>query len=147
TANATNEMTRRTHELSGEAERTGTQSGAVLENINALKAAVMELKTSVIRVVRTSTAEVDRRAGERYQVDLRGRIAVSGLGTHEVHVVDLSSGGAQVEDAPPLAANSTGTLALAGVTKPIAFVLRDMDSRGVAHLAFTQPATEALRPV
>jgi methyl-accepting chemotaxis protein len=56
TATAANEMTQRTSELSGEAEQTGRRAGAVLDNLNALTEAVAELKGSVIRVVRTSTA-------------------------------------------------------------------------------------------
>src|SRR5579863_3217623 len=112
TANAANEMTRRTQQVSTEAERTGEQAAAVLDNINGLQTAVVDLKHSVVRVVRTSTADVDRREKERYQIDTRGRITVSGVGTHDVRVVDISEGGAGIQGGPALPPRATGTLAL-----------------------------------
>ena len=65
TAAAANEMTRRISEVSAEAEQTGERSAQVRGDTAALNAMVDELKHSVIRVVRTSTAEVDRRATRR----------------------------------------------------------------------------------
>ena len=62
TAAAANEMTSRTTEVSAEAEQTGIHAADVRENAVALNTAVGELRHSVIRVVRTSTPEVDRRA-------------------------------------------------------------------------------------
>ena len=63
TAAAANEMTERTTEVSAEAEQTGQRSRRRCGTTRrALNTAVGELRHSVIRVVRTSTAEVDRRA-------------------------------------------------------------------------------------
>jgi methyl-accepting chemotaxis protein len=145
TANAANEMTRRTQQVSTEAERTGEQAAAVLDNINGLQTAVVDLKHSVVRVVRTSTADVDRRENERYQMDARGRITVSGVGTHDVRVVDISEGGAGIQGGPALPPRATGTLALDGVGQTLAFTVKDSDEHGLVHLAFDQPAGEALR--
>ena len=49
----------------------------------------------MIRVVRTSTAEVDRRTSERRRVDLPCRITIDQR-TQPGRVVDLSETGAQV---------------------------------------------------
>ncbi|MEJ0019095.1 MAG: methyl-accepting chemotaxis protein [Acetobacteraceae bacterium] len=147
TANAANEMTRRTQDVSGEAERTGSQASSVLENINGLKAAVVELKGSVIRVVRTSTSAVDRRKSERHAVDLRGRITVAGGGTHDVRIVDVSDGGVSVKGAPSLPLRSAGRITLEGLSEALAFTALATDAKGIARLIFDQRGSAALRPL
>jgi methyl-accepting chemotaxis protein len=69
-ASAANEMTSQIGEVSSEAERTDRHAGAVHDNASGLNAAVSELKQSLIRVVRTSTADVDRGIAARHHVDL-----------------------------------------------------------------------------
>ena len=71
-------MTSRTAEVSAEAEYTGRHATEVHENATALHTAMGDLRHAVIRVVRTSTIEVDRRATLRYQVDLPCRLNVPG---------------------------------------------------------------------
>jgi hypothetical protein len=65
TAAAANEMTGRTHEVSAEAERTGRQAVEVRENTAALEGAMHDLHRTVLHLVRTATAEVDRRRYRR----------------------------------------------------------------------------------
>jgi methyl-accepting chemotaxis protein len=60
TATAANEMTKRITEVSTEAEQTGQRTGQVSAETTALHSKVGELKESVLRVVRTSIAELDR---------------------------------------------------------------------------------------
>ena len=54
-------MSGRITEVSAEAEQTERHALSVRENAAALEVAVAELRHAVIRVVRTSTTEVDRR--------------------------------------------------------------------------------------
>jgi len=61
TATAANEMARRICEVSAEAQRTGGQAGAMLNDTRALKEELVEVKHAVTRSIRTSTADVDRR--------------------------------------------------------------------------------------
>jgi methyl-accepting chemotaxis protein len=61
TASAAHEMTNRTAEVLAEAEQTGKRAIEVHENVAELNASVTKLGQSVIRVVRASTVEVDRR--------------------------------------------------------------------------------------
>jgi len=46
----------------------------VRDNVVALNKAVEELRHSVIRAVRSSTSDVDRRQTQRYPVDLAARL-------------------------------------------------------------------------
>ena len=71
---------------------------------------------SVIRVVRTSTTEVDRRKAIRHQIDLPCRLNVHGHAAYTARVTDISEGGASIRDGPSLPAGTRAELgpALAG---------------------------------
>jgi chromosome segregation ATPase len=134
TASAANEMTSRTAEVSIEAEQTGKHASEVRENAAALNTAIGELRHAVIRVVRTSTAEVDRRAMRRYEVDLPCRLMVGGQ-THDARVIDLSDGGAHLRGAPVLQVGARVTLSIAGVGFPLMCVVESSDE-GAVSVAF-----------
>jgi methyl-accepting chemotaxis protein len=137
TANAANEMTQRTADVSGEAERTGTHAASVLENITELKTAMSDLKESVIRVVRTSTPEVDRRQLVRSETSQACRVSVTGGGSHEAQLVDLSEGGAAVRGSASLQAGLRGRLDVAGIGASLPFAVSSVDTQGDAHLTFS----------
>ncbi len=64
-AAAAHEMTRRISEVSSESQQTGQRSAQVRDHTVALDTMVGELKHVVVRIVRSSTEEVDRRRGAR----------------------------------------------------------------------------------
>jgi methyl-accepting chemotaxis protein len=135
TASAANEMTARTTEVSGEALDTGRRAADVRQNVGGLNEAIEELRHSVIRVVRTSTVEVDRRGSQRHDVDLPCRLRVGGQ-VHRGRVTDLSDTGAQVRDAPALSAGVVGALEIDGVAMRLPFVVKAQED-GQARLEFT----------
>ena len=96
TAAAANSMTERTNEVSSEAERTGGQAAAVLENTTGLDAAVHQLQRVVIRVVRTSTREVDRRLLRRRPCLVEATIRHNGQ-TVTAPIHDISEHGCLAE--------------------------------------------------
>jgi methyl-accepting chemotaxis protein len=134
TAAAASEMSERTSEVSAEAEQTGQRAGAVLGDIKALNTAVDDLRMSVVRVVRTSTREVDRRTSERVAMDVSCRLTAGGQ-TSPARVVDLSEGGASVSGGPALSAGGLGSLNIDGFGASLPFVVKGND-RGLLHLAF-----------
>ena len=142
TAAAANDMSERITEVSAEAEQTERHALFVRENAAALEAAVAELRHAIIRVVRTSTTDVDRRQAPRYQVDLACRVSVAG-GTHAARVADLSVTGARLCDAPSLQPGASGTMSLDGVAGALGFTVRNVDDRGALHVEFA--ADEAVR--
>jgi methyl-accepting chemotaxis protein len=115
-------------------------------NTTALAAAVGELRRSVVRVVRTSTAEVNRRASERHPIDLPCRIRAGGE-TRDARVVDLSRGGAHVLGGPSMRVGERGTLDIQGVGTALTFVVRSAGG-GALHVELDlDAAAEArLRP-
>ena len=144
TAGAAREMTGRTGEVSVEAEQTGRDAETVLANSEQLAAAVSELRQALVRVIRTSTTEVERRLAARHPTDLPCRIAVAGGAPASARLVNLSAGGARVEDGPALGIGAGGTLTVEGLGVGLAFKVRAAD-RGGLSLAFTPEAGQAER--
>ncbi|HEY1932901.1 MAG TPA: methyl-accepting chemotaxis protein [Acetobacteraceae bacterium] len=144
TASAANEMTRRIGEVSSEASQTGQHSVQVRDDTAALTSMVSELQHAVIRVVRSSTTEVDRRAHRRYAVALPCRMMVTGQGMHEARVVDLSEHGAAVVDCPVLPPGTRGVLHVDRIGMQLPFSVHAAEDKGL-HLAFEIDAAETAK--
>ena len=82
-------MTSRTSEVSAEAEQTGQAADTVHANAEGLATAVSELRQMVVRVVRTSTTEVDRRQDVRHPTNLPCCIAAAGAAPVAARLVNL----------------------------------------------------------
>ncbi len=143
TASAANEMTSRTAEVSAEAEQTGRHAAEVGENAVALNAAVGELRHSVIRVVRTSTTEVDRRQNARYPEDLPCRLSIGGQSS-TARIADLSMHGAYICSGPIVPAGTRGTLTVDSIGFPLQFTIRATENDGL-HLMFELDDATAAR--
>jgi methyl-accepting chemotaxis protein len=135
TTGAANVMTSRIAEVSSEADQTARRAADVHDDIGSLDTAVDELRHSVIRVVRTSTVEFDRRQGRRYQVNLPCRLELAAGGNHTARVADLSDGGAMIEAAPQMQAGDRGVLRLDGFKSALPFTVRDANA-GTARVVF-----------
>lgn len=135
TVAAANEMARRINEVSVEAEQTGRHTVQVRDDTMSLNTVVSELRHSVIHIVRTATAEVDRRGSARYAVDLPCRLTVTGHDVIAARIVGLSVGGASIADGSTLAVGTRGTLEVHGIGMPLAFAVRGVED-GTLHLAF-----------
>jgi methyl-accepting chemotaxis protein len=148
TATAADQMTSRITEVSTEAALTGQRAETVKGLATALEASVAELKASVIRVVRTATPEVDRRASPRYAVDLPCRLNIAGGGTSAARVIDLAEGGAAVRIAVAPKPGATGTLQIDGVAFALPFVVLHAGD-GVSRLAFKldEATAAAFKPI
>ncbi len=145
TASAASDMSNRVTEVSAEAEQTEEYARSVRENASALEIAVAELRHAVIKVVRTSADEVNRRDSPRYPVDLPCRLSAAGA-VQAARLIDLSETGAQICDAPSLTLESRGTVLLDGVAVPLPFVVRHTDNQGRLNVEFeaTEPARLAV---
>jgi methyl-accepting chemotaxis protein len=135
TAGAANVMTSRIAEVSSEADQTGRHAADVHDDIGSLDTAVDELRHSVIRVVRTSTVEIDRRQARRYQLNLPCRLEIAGGGDHAARAADLSDGGAMIEAVPQMQAGDRGVLRLDGFSSALPFTVRNADG-GIARVVF-----------
>jgi methyl-accepting chemotaxis protein len=143
TATAASEVTSRITEVSTEAVETNRHAIAVGDNANGLVAAVSALKQGVIRAVRTSTTEVNRRRSDRLPVDLACRLSVPGQPAREARVGDISEGGACVRGGPVMAVGENGSLGFAGVGFPVPFRVRSRADDEL-HVAFALDAAAAV---
>jgi hypothetical protein len=134
TARAADEMSSRIGQVSADAEENGRQTERVRDGATELATAVGELKHTVMRVVRTSTTEVDRRLVQRDVVNFRYRLTLPGHATVSGPVVDLSEGGARIGNVPLLPVGTRGELDVDGVGTRIPFTVRNQydDALGVA---------------
>ena len=147
TAAAADAVTSRIVEVSAEAEQTGRHAEAVHNNTAGLVIAVGDLRQTVIRIVRSSTTEVDRRSAARSPVDMSCHLDVAG-GTHHAQASDLSEGGACLSGGPALGIGDRGSLRLEGLPSALPFAVRDQ-ADGKMHVAFdlTVAQSTALRSV
>jgi methyl-accepting chemotaxis protein len=149
TAAAANAMTDRTADFSAQAKATGRQASELRGHTDSLNGAIEELRHTVVRVVRTSTAEVNRRRSSRYRVDLRCTLDVSrgdipGGERIIARITDLSEGGAWLEDAPELPVGRRGSLLIDRVGFPLPFTVQAAHD-GTLHIAFNLDAATAAR--
>jgi methyl-accepting chemotaxis protein len=143
TANAAHEMQARTTEVSEEARRTGGHAALVRSNATGLNDATEELRHSIIRAVRTSTTEVDRRAALRFDIDLPCRLSVEGR-TYTARVADFSDTGAQVRGAPMLKAGIRAALDIDGIGFSLPCIVRFGEADSL-RLSFDLDAATAVR--
>jgi len=114
----------RSRELAAEAEQSGTQASELRQDVNQLNAAVADLTESVIRIVRSSTPEVDRRKQPRFPIDLTCTATLSGRAPYAAQTKDMSASGASFRPAANVPVGTRGTLAMTGVRMPVPFTVR-----------------------
>jgi methyl-accepting chemotaxis protein len=92
------------------------------------------LRHSLIHMVRTSTAEVDRRYERRFPGDLACQLSVAGRSS-PARVADLSERGAHIRGGPWLPPGTRGTVTIDGVGFALPFNVRAAEGDGL-HVAF-----------
>ena len=89
----------------------------------------------MIQVVRTSTAEVDRRQRRRHAANLTDRLAVAGQVERTARVTDLSEGRCPRSGVPDMPDGTHCTRRLTGLAVALTCVVRLTDDEGM-HVAF-----------
>ncbi|WP_431859557.1 methyl-accepting chemotaxis protein [Azospirillum sp.] len=120
--------------VSQDAHETGGQAGEVRGKSTQVASSIEALRSALVKVVRTSTKEADRRQKARYEVNLSGTVRLHGADAL-VRVVNLSQGGAKIEAATAAEAGDRGTLRIQGCDTPLPFVIKRADGK-TAHLEF-----------
>ncbi|MBP0465716.1 HAMP domain-containing protein [Roseomonas sp. PWR1] len=109
---------------------------------------VAELRGALVRIVRTSTDEVDRRMHERHPVDRAATLRLNGAAPREVRVMDLSEGGAGIAMTPGEARHGqTGSLRLEGTEFPVRVTSVDKDRVGLVFGAAGADAMAVVRRI
>jgi len=140
TAAAVNEMSGRNAEVSDEAKQAGRYADAVVDNAKALNAAVHDLRETMVRTVRTSTTEVDRRKAARMPLDMRCRVEVGGRSLPDCRIADISEAGARLAGLSGVSVGARGTLRPEGATAALSFVVKSVSDE-VAGVVFELDTT------
>ena len=106
--------------------------------IGEVSANIGGLREVLVRVVRSSTADADRRASVRHGVSVRGEIFDGDGARHQRELVDISETGARIRCSPDLLQGAGGMLKLQGFVTPLPFIVHDKKG-DCLHVEFQLP--------
>jgi aerotaxis receptor len=135
TTEAAQEVSTRISEVSSEVTQTGIQAAQVKTNSGEVANSIEELRRVLVRVVRTSTAEANRRRMVRYRIDEPCSVEF-GSERRAAKLEDLSEGGAMIAGIQDVRAGMVGVLIAEKRGFRIEFTVLGTD-RGSLHVAFT----------
>ena len=114
--------------VSDEAVETGRRAAEIRDGSAEIANKVDLLRATLVRVIRTSTADVDRRGSSRVDVDRPATLKLQGKSVR-VTVRDLSLGGAMIDDVlPNVAVDAPMTLVIDGIAAELKGVLARKDA-------------------
>ncbi|WP_188260756.1 methyl-accepting chemotaxis protein [Azospirillum tabaci] len=137
TAEAAREVSHRIAEVSSEAKATGDRAADVRVIADDVSGSIDELRGVLVRVVRTSMSEVDRRRETRYAVDLPAR-ADTPDGSRICRLENLSSSGAALQVWDGATNGTRGTLRIDGFGMPLPFAVVTVGAQS-CHVRFDLP--------
>jgi methyl-accepting chemotaxis protein len=113
---ASREVAARIVNVSNEAIETGKRAAEIRDGAAEIARKIDGLQITLVRVVRTSTADADRRASSRIDIDGHGTLDIRGT-SHKVRLRNISEGGALLGGAmPDVGINTPITLAIDGIS-------------------------------
>ncbi len=158
TSAAAQEVSARIATVSQDADRTGEQAGQVRIGASEVARSIEDLRRVLVRVVRTSTGDADRRRLPRFQVDEPCSVTVAGR-RQDGRVTNLSLGGAMITGLTGMAEGTRGAARLDRFGVEVPFDVRSVEGP-VVHVRFIEgdasaPAfrslferlTQGLRPI
>jgi aerotaxis receptor len=120
TSGAAEVIAQRISEVSKEAHDTGVRAAEVQNSTDRLAVLVTDVRNTVIRVVRTSNDDVNRRDAPRLDVDQPCSVVI-GDRREPARLINISAGGARLGDVTGLVAGQRGELLSDSVGFPLAF--------------------------
>ncbi|AWK85744.1 methyl-accepting chemotaxis protein [Azospirillum thermophilum] len=144
TSEAAREVSSRIARVSGEADATRNRAGEVRQVAGDVAGSIDSLREVLVRVVRTATADVDRRRRPRFELSTPCLIEQPGRPPVKARLSNLSSGGAMLADVPEPEAPEPGTraaLRIEGISRTLACRLTSCE-HGRVHLRFELSESE-----
>jgi PilZ domain len=130
-AHAAREVATQIVGVSNEAVETGRRAADIRVGSAEIAGKVDGLRATLVRVVRTSTADVNRRLAARTDLDRRGTVEAGGR-THRVLVRNLSESGAMLVDAVAgVAVDSAAVVTVDGLVQSLRGTVVRNDANGM----------------
>ena len=141
TSHAAREVAAQIVSVSNEASETGKRAAEIRDGSAEIASKVDGLRAMLIRVIRTSTEDVDRRISPRVDIRRPGRLTLQGR-SGSVMVRDISVGGAVIDEALPATPLDTPvTLVIDGIAAEIAgYVSRKDDATTLIRFELSDQA-------
>ncbi|CAH2602898.1 PAS domain-containing protein [Rhodovastum atsumiense] len=145
TATAVRHVSTNIAEVSHDAAEAGTLAEAMCRGAHVVAGCVGELEQGVIRVVRSSIDDANRRLERRVPVDAPCLVLAGDGRRTEARLVDLSSSGAKVQGVDGFAVGERGALVFTGASAEAraGFEVRGIGARSALHLRFVEGETNA----
>lgn len=145
-AAAAREVSAKIAYVSRDAVSVNERAVGMRQAISSVASNLVSLKSILVRTVRSSTNDVNRRASRRYSTDVTVDVTDSKQKVHTTELVDISEGGAWIRCAPQISIGQQAVLRISGLKARLPFVVRSLDGEA-AHVAFSLDADqlEALR--
>jgi methyl-accepting chemotaxis protein len=138
-ASAAKQVSAKIAHVSRDADSVNQRASEMRQGISSVSSNLASLQTILVRTVRGSTTEVDRRSSPRYPTDLEVSVTDGARAVHATRLVDISDGGAWLRCAPQIKVGETGVLRIKSLALPLPFGVRSHDGEA-AHVAFTLDA-------
>ncbi len=141
TAEASREVSSKIQNVSREADSVGNSAAEVRAAIASVTKNVEGLRQILVRVVRTSTQDANRRKFPRFAIQA-GIDIYDGSGARiEGTLVDASDGGAHVRTSHAMRNGERGTLRFDGLSQTLAFAVRESAGDQI-HVEFDKPPAD-----
>ena len=135
TALSAREVSARIQNVSAGAAKVGSQADNVRRSIGEITENIAGLRAVLVRVVRTSTDDTNRRKYPRYPLAVQAEI-LDGSGKRLIgELVDISEAGAQLSCSSGMRSGEKGSLNLDGLRLPLPFVVRARQGEAL-HVEF-----------
>ena len=136
TAAAAREVSAKIQNVSSGAGQVDDKAANVRTCIGEVTEGIVGLRRTLVHLVRTSTADANRRESPRFPASAAGEINDRGGRRHPVQFVDISEGGAQVRcDADDIRSDDIISLTIHGFARPLGCSVRAVHD-GALHLAY-----------
>ena len=104
-------VTQRISDVSRDASTSRESAETIRDGTASVAESINELRTAIVKTIRTATADADRRMQKRVSVDEACTLVVQGV-RHEARIVDISSGGARLKLSETIASGCKASLIL-----------------------------------
>jgi methyl-accepting chemotaxis protein len=130
-AAAVQEISSKISSVSRDAGAVDARASEVRSRIAGVSSGLSSLKSALVRVVRSATADADRRQWRRFKSSLPIRIAGRGKRPSQATLLDISAGGAAIRCAPDLDVGDSGSIAIQGFDRDLSFMVRHRDAEAL----------------
>ena len=129
-------------EVSARMSNVGHDAGAVDDRANEVRTAIghvssslSSLRSTLVKVVRTTTTEANRRQWQRFKANLPVRMTGPSIGQISAELVDISEGGAWMRCEHNLDNGACGTMQISGFDRDLPFTVRAREQEEL-HVEF-----------